>query len=207
MLFRSRSPTPELKVDGVGDRWKAQGDVVVESFGKVPVALAHSRESLWVDFRLEHAELSDLLRHLAKSPETKSWTWLSRTEVGSLMASGTARVQWNAGKGFTLSSNLDLVGEKVRLEGRPRVDRARFVGSVTESGAVGELSMAAGRAQAKYVGEARWATAFEAHGDLELRELNSVTVRSMLSSWLWKPMDPIEYVHEKCTSRNALHQI
>lgn len=157
---------PRLKVDGVGDRWRAVGDLRPLTGGSA-ILTVESRPQTGISIRgqVANLELSRYLAPLRRTPELADSELLRDLGAASIMANGSfwAVIRQNDPAEFSIDLKADA--RSIRY-GDFRAQTAIFQGKIGPKGAWGQIEADDPGVHAVYAGNVGWDPDVRSYGRL-----------------------------------------
>jgi hypothetical protein len=155
------------KLSGVGDRWLASGTAELADLGSIEATLRR-RANEGIDFDLAGKGLraSSMLAHLSDALEGREFPALKRFRAASLTLGGKAAGTFSAGR-IRFEAQVEAGGAGLAFASDARAASAQFAGTITESGAVGRLSLRGAPGQGSASGSVSWRRGVEVLADVD----------------------------------------
>lgn len=174
----SRARTTYGVVEGVGDAWIASGMPLRLSTGGTIAANARNSDDRGLEMQAEikDAAIAKFLKFFAQTPEGLRLEPIRKIRTEDLVGSGNFWLRVAPGRPAQLMGNMALSSSAVSYADRYRADQARFVGSLTSSGAQGVLDAVEGPTKGKFEGGILWLNGTKLAGYLDLDSPSSTSL-------------------------------
>ena len=178
-----------LLVVGLGSDYVASCDWTAPNIGAGQSEIRHSSiGDLTIQLRTPGFDLGPTFDHFRTAPELRDVAFLKDVTARSLTASGPATLFIPAGKPAEVVGKIDVVANRLRVADWVDADTARFVGSVSKSGAIGVLTARAASTTAQLNGAITWQNGVRIDGKLDAKVANLAGLPSRLARLLPKPL-------------------